>query len=60
MSPFVFKPQDGERVWQEGGKGRDSCPPRENVMIVRHSGGRAAAVGPYQLIFGGFVPLFSP
>ena len=58
MSPFVFRPQDGERVWQEGGKGRDSCPPRENVMIVHGSAGHAAVVGPYQLIFGLFVPLF--
>ena len=34
MSPFVCVSQDGKQVWQDGGKGLDSRPPRENVMIV--------------------------
>jgi hypothetical protein len=57
MSPFVFKGEDGGRVWQEGGNPGASRWTRENVMIVPGPASHAAAVGPYQLIFGRFVPL---
>ncbi|HBK04537.1 MAG TPA: copper-transporting ATPase, partial [Acetobacteraceae bacterium] len=38
MSPFVFGAEDGERVWQEGGKDRDSWSGHKNVMIVPDRG----------------------